>query len=88
MSVGGILGGHISKIKWFIREFDIISNLCLNENLCSKITLQPLERFELDAAIIFSDILMLPYGLNQKVEFQKNLGPKLGFLDLKIASKF
>ena len=62
-------------------------NLCLNENLCSKITLQPLERFELDAAIIFSDILMLPYGLNQKVEFQKNLGPKLGFLDLKIISK-
>jgi hypothetical protein len=32
MSVGGILGGHISKIKWFIQEFDIISNLCLNEN--------------------------------------------------------
>ena len=62
-------------------------NLCLNENLSSKITLQPLERFELDAAIIFSDILMLPYGLNQKVEFQKNLGPKLGFLDLKIISK-
>ena len=62
-------------------------NLCLNENLSSKITLQPLERFELDAAIIFSDILMLPYGLNQKVEFQKNLGPKLGSLDLKIISK-
>jgi hypothetical protein len=32
MSVGGILGGHISKIKWFIQEFDIISDLCLNEN--------------------------------------------------------
>jgi uroporphyrinogen decarboxylase len=29
----------------------------------------------LDAAIIFSDILMLPYGLNQKVEFEKGFGP-------------
>ena len=56
--------------------------LCLSENLASEITLQPLERFNFDAAIIFSDILMLPYGLNQKVEFEKNFGPKLGNLDL------
>ena len=53
-------------------------NLCLNENLSSEITLQPIKRFNLDAAIIFSDILMLPYGLNQKVEFKKNFGPILG----------
>ena len=45
--------------------------LCLNEDLSSEITLQPLKRFALDAAIIFSDILMVPYGLNQKVEFKK-----------------
>ena len=62
-------------------------NLCLNENLSSEITLQPLKRFELDAAIIFSDILMLPYGLNQKVEFKKNFGPELGALDLNEISK-
>ena len=43
-----------------------------------KLHLQPLKRFDLDAAIIFSDILMLPYGLNQKVEFKKNFGPQLG----------
>ena len=61
--------------------------LCLNENLSSEITLQPLKRFELDAAIIFSDILMLPYGLNQKVEFKKNFGPQLGLLDLDNISK-
>ena len=47
--------------------------LCLNPDLSSEITLQPLKRFDLDAAIIFSDILMVPYGLNQKVEFKKVL---------------
>ena len=62
-------------------------NLCLNENLSSEITLQPLKRFNLDAAIIFSDILMLPYGLNQKVEFEKGFGPKLGKVNINEMSK-
>ena len=61
--------------------------LCLNDNLSSEITLQPLRRFNLDAAIIFSDILMLPYGLNQKVEFKKNFGPILGELDISTSAK-
>jgi len=65
---------------------DFIS-LCLNENLSSEITLQPLRRFDLDAAIIFSDILMLPYGLNQIVKFEKGFGPLLGPLDLKDMSR-
>ena len=56
--------------------------LCLNEILSSEITLQPLKRFDLDAAVIFSDILMLPYGLNQKVEFKKGLGPILGEINI------
>jgi len=58
-------------------------DLCLNENLSAEITIQPLKRFDLDAAIIFSDILMLPYGLNQKVNFKKNFGPELGPLNLE-----
>ena len=62
-------------------------NLCLNENLSSEITLQPLKRFNLDAAIIFSDILMLPFALNQKVEFKKNFGPMLGEINIKEISK-
>ncbi len=56
--------------------------LCLDENLSSEITLQPITRFNFDAAIIFSDILMLPHGLGQVVKFEKGLGPKLGELDL------
>ena len=50
-------------------------NLCLNSELSSEITLQPIKRFELDSAIIFSDILMVPYALGQKVEFIKDQGP-------------
>ena len=61
--------------------------LCLNDELSSEITLQPLKRFNLDAAIVFSDILMLPYGLGQKVEFQKNFGPKLGELNINDIAK-
>jgi len=61
--------------------------LCLNEKLSSEITLQPLKRFDLDAAIIFSDILMLPYGLNQQVQFKKNFGPLLGELNLNEIAK-
>tara|TARA_B100000963_G_scaffold126623_1_gene110505 strand:+ start:205 stop:1209 length:1005 start_codon:yes stop_codon:yes gene_type:complete len=57
-------------------------NLCLNSKLSSEITLQPIKRFNLDSAIIFSDILMVPYALNQKVEFLKNYGPKLETFNL------
>ena len=57
--------------------------LCLNKILSTEITLQPLKRFDLDAAVIFSDILMLPYGLNQKVEFQKGFGPILGEINIR-----
>ena len=46
-----------------------------------------LKRFDLDAAIIFSDILMLPYGLNQRVEFEKGFGPKLGEVNIDEMSK-
>ena len=69
------------------KNIDFIK-LCLDENLSSEITLQPLRRFNLDAAIIFSDILMLPYALGQNVEFKKNFGPVLGDLDITKLSTF
>ena len=56
--------------------------LCLNHNLSEEITLQPIKRFGFDAAIIFSDILMLPFGIGQTVQFKKNFGPSLGILEL------
>jgi len=56
--------------------------LCLNPDLVNEITLQPLKRFDLDAAIIFSDILMIPFGLGQKVEFKKGVGPILEDINL------
>jgi uroporphyrinogen decarboxylase len=56
--------------------------LCLNSDLVNEITLQPLKRFDLDAAIIFSDILMIPFGLGQKVEFEKGVGPILEDINL------
>jgi len=56
-------------------------DLCLNPKLSKDITLQPLKRFNLDAAIIFSDILFIPYALGQSVKFEKNFGPRLGDLN-------
>ena len=80
-------GRYLPEFREIRKSNPDFIKLCLNENLSSEITLQPLKRFELDAAIIFSDILMLPYGLNQKIEFEKNFGPKLGPLNLKEISK-
>ena len=57
-------------------------DLCLNPNLSEEITLQPIKRFDFDAAIIFSDILMIPFGLGQNVEFKRSFGPNLGKIDL------
>ena len=81
-------GRYLPEFREIRSKNNNFIKLCLDENLSSEITLQPLKRFSLDAAIIFSDILMLPYALNQKVEFKKNFGPILGDLDISIASKY
>ena len=84
------------KSVWFMRqagrylpEFQEIRvknknfiDLCFNSKLSSEITLQPINRFNLDSAIIFSDILLVPYALGQKVSFIKNLGPELTKLNI------
>ena len=80
-------GRYLPEFREIRKKNPDFIKLCLNEKLSSEITIQPLKRFDLDAAIIFSDILMVPYGLNQKVEFKKNFGPILGNLDLNEITK-
>ena len=75
-------GRYLPEFRKIRKENPDFIKLCLNPNLINKITLQPLKRFDIDAAIIFSDILMLPYGLGQKVYFKKGYGPVLGDLNL------
>ncbi len=63
-----------SKAKSFL-------DLCLTPRLASAITLQPIERYHFDAAIIFADILLIPYALGQALSFQEGEGPRLPGLE-------
>ena len=75
-------GRYLPEFREIRKKNPDFIKLCLNPNLINEITLQPLKRFDLDAAIIFSDILMIPHGLGQKVEFKKGIGPILGDINL------
>ena len=50
---------------------------CLTPKLTVEAALQPMRRFDLDAAILFSDILLIPYMLGQSLYFEKGVGPRL-----------
>ena len=76
-------GRYLPEFREIRKENQDFIKLCLNSDLASEITLQPIRRFGFDGAVIFSDILMLTYGLGQQVEFEKNFGPKLGDIDLE-----
>ncbi len=76
---------------WFMRqagrylpEYRIIKKknknfieFCLDIKNATKVTLQPIERYNLDAAIIFSDILLILKAAGQNIKFKKNIGPVL-----------
>ena len=77
---------------WFMRqagrylpEYQVIRkknknfiNFCLNIKDATKVSLQPLERYNLDAAIIFSDILLILRAVGQNIDFKEKVGPVLG----------
>ena len=75
-------GRYLPEFREIRKNNPNFINLCLNSKLSGEITLQPIRRFDFDAAIIFSDILMIPYGLGQKVEFKKNFGPNLADFEI------
>jgi len=75
-------GRYLPEFKKIRKENPNFINLCLNSSLSSEITLQPIKRFDLDSAIIFSDILMVPFALGQNVEFKKDHGPILSNFNL------
>ena len=70
-------GRYLPEFREIRNQNQDFIKLCLNSELSSEITLQPIKRFNLDSAIIFSDILIVPHALGQKVEFIKNKGPIL-----------
>jgi uroporphyrinogen decarboxylase len=55
-------------------------SLCFNPKLATEVTLQPIRRFGFDAAILFSDILVIPHALGQRVSFETGEGPRLDAL--------
>ena len=79
-------GRYLPEFRKIRSQNQKFVDLCLNTNLVPEITLQQIKRFNIDAAIIFSDILMIPYGLGQKVNFTKGLGPELGIINQEIIS--
>ena len=76
-------GRYLPEFRNIRKENQNFIKLCLNTKLSSQITVQPINRFDFDAAIIFSDILLVPYALGQQVSFKKNFGPDLEKINLK-----
>lgn len=60
-----------------VREKHNFIEVCKTPELATEVTLQPIRRFGFDAAILFSDILVIPEAMGQKLEFLENHGPKL-----------
>jgi uroporphyrinogen decarboxylase len=70
-------GRYLPEYRQVREKAGSFLDLCLNPELAAEVTLQPLRRFDLDAAIVFSDILIVPYALGQKLDFVEGEGPKL-----------
>ncbi|MDP3371740.1 MAG: uroporphyrinogen decarboxylase [Candidatus Paracaedibacteraceae bacterium] len=74
-------GRYLPEYKEVRKNYDDFMQFCFSSEDVVKVTLQPVERFPLDAAIIFSDILVIPHILGQRVWFEPDHGPKLEKID-------
>jgi uroporphyrinogen decarboxylase len=70
-------GRYLPEYQKIRRRNKNFINFCLNINDATKVSLQPINRFDLDAAIVFSDILLILNASGQKVEFKEKTGPIL-----------
>lgn len=70
-------GRYLPEYMKVRKNFSDFIEFCLTPEAACEVTLQPLKRFDLDAAIIFSDILIVPHAMGVKVTFEKGHGPKL-----------
>ena len=75
-------GRYLPEFRKIRKENQNFIELCLNTKLATEITTQPITRFNFDAAIVFSDILLVPYALGQQVNFKRDFGPELQKIDL------
>ena len=80
-------GRYLPEFREIRKKNKDFIKLCLSSDLSSEITLQPIKRFNLDSAIIFSDILMTPYALGQDIIFKKNEGPELSEFKIEALRK-
>lgn len=71
-------GRYLPEYRELRKQAGGFLDLCFNPELATEVTLQPLRRFDMDAAILFSDILVVPYALGQELSFAEGEGPVLG----------
>ncbi len=74
-------GRYLPEYREVREKAGSILGLCFNPELAAEVTLQPIRRFGFDAAILFSDILVIPHALGRKVEFIAGEGPKLDAIE-------
>ena len=70
-------GRYLPEYRAIRADAGSFVDLCLNPELAAEVTLQPIRRFGMDGAILFSDILIVPYGLGQPLRFVEGRGPVL-----------
>ena len=80
-------GRYLPEYRAIRENSESFLKLCFDPKLAAEVTLQPIRRFGFDAAILFSDILVVPHALGQRVTFEAGEGPRLDALDEPTALK-